>query len=64
MNINKFSKLKSGQYKIVFEDDSSIVIHEDLILKHELLIKKQISHDLKRKNIRRKLELYCVFISP
>jgi len=43
MKINKFTKQKNGMYKIQFEDGSNILAHEDIILKYELLIKKEIT---------------------
>ena len=43
MKINKFTKQKNGMYKIQFEDNSSILAHEDIILKYELLIKKEVT---------------------
>ena len=46
MKISSYTKQKNGQYKIRFEDDSYILLHEDLILKYELLIKKDISDQM------------------
>lgn len=43
MKINKFTKKKNGMYNILFEDGTSILAHEDIILKYELLIKKEIN---------------------
>lgn len=45
MKIEKFSKGKNGMYIITFEDNKKIKIHEDLILKYELLMSKQISNN-------------------
>ena len=42
MKINKFSKSKNGMYIITLEDNSKIKVHEDLILKYDLLITKNI----------------------
>lgn len=42
MKIEKFTKQKFGQYKLLLDDASSILIHEDLILKYELLLKREI----------------------
>lgn len=44
MEIRKFSKQKDGMYKLQF-DEFSVSIHEDLILKYQLLLKKNISVD-------------------
>lgn len=40
--IKKFSKQKNGMYKLLLEDDSSVVVHEEYILKNELLLTKEI----------------------
>lgn len=45
MLIRRYSKLKNGMYKI-FLENSSVVLHENLILKYELLLKKEIDDDL------------------
>ena len=42
MKIEKFKKLKNGRYDITFEDGSSINLFEDIIIKNELLIKKEV----------------------
>ena len=47
MKISSYTKQRNGQYKIRFEDDSYILLHEDLILKYELLIKKELDDKLK-----------------
>lgn len=44
MEIRKFTKQKDGMYKLQF-DEFSVLIHEDLILKHQLLINKHLSID-------------------
>ena len=49
MKIINYTKKSNGQYKIRLEDDSYILIHEELILKYELLIKKDLSNSLKDK---------------
>ncbi len=43
MKINKFTKSRNGMYIITFEDNSKVKIHEDLILKYNLLITKEIT---------------------
>ena len=43
MLIKKFSKMKNGMYKLVLEDDNNVLVHEDYILKNNLLITKDIS---------------------
>lgn len=42
MKIEKYVKRKSDCYEIVLEDGNKILLHEDLILKYELLLKKEI----------------------
>lgn len=55
MLIRKFIKLKNGMYRIVF-DDKKVDIHEDLILRYNLLVNKEITDelliDLSRENIK------------
>lgn len=46
MKIEKFSKVKNGMYILVLEDGNKIKIHEDLILKYELLLSKQVDKNL------------------
>lgn len=45
MKIEKFTKLKSGQYKLNLDDNTNILLHEDLILKHRLLITKEVNEE-------------------
>lgn len=42
MKIEKYTKGKSGMYTITIADNSKIKIHEDLILKYNLLLTKEI----------------------
>lgn len=49
MKINKFTKKKNGMYNILFEDGSTITAHEDIILKYELLITKEINEEVEKK---------------
>lgn len=49
MKINKFTKKKNGMYDILFEDGRTITAHEDIILKYELLITKDLSVELEQK---------------
>lgn len=43
MQINKFTKGRNGMYTVTLEDSTKLTIHEDLILKHNLLITKEIT---------------------
>lgn len=45
MKINKFKKIGSNKYKIYF-DNESLIVYEDVILKYNLLYKKDIDNEL------------------
>ena len=45
MKINKFKKVGKNKYKIFF-DNTDITVYEDIILKYDLLIRKDIDVDL------------------
>lgn len=45
MKIIKYKKIGSNKYKIYLEDDN-IILYEDVILKHNLLLKREIDNDL------------------
>ncbi len=45
MQINKFKKKGKNKYEIIF-DNSSLILYEDIILKYDLLIKKDIDEYL------------------
>ena len=44
MKINKFKKVGKNKYKIFF-DNTDITLHEDVILKYDLLIRNDIDID-------------------
>ena len=46
MNILKYKKLTNGKYKVILENNVELTLYEDIILKYELLIKKDISDEL------------------
>lgn len=48
MKINKFKKVGSNKYKVFF-DNNSMVIYEDVIIKYNLLYKKEINNELLQK---------------
>lgn len=52
MKIIKYSKKGSNKYKVYLEDGSEILLHENVILTNELLIKKEIENksDLLKQN--------------
>ena len=45
MKINKFKKVGKNKYKIIF-DNTDLTLYEDVILKYDLLIKKEVDLDL------------------
>lgn len=45
MHINKFTKSKNGMYIILLDNNVKIKVHEDLILKYDLLITKMLDED-------------------
>ena len=45
MQINKFKKVGSNKYKVIF-DSTELLLYEDIILKYDLLIKKNIDEFL------------------
>lgn len=45
MKIERYTKLKNGQYKLSLDNNTIILLHEDLILKQELLIYKEINDE-------------------
>ena len=45
MRINKFKKVGNNKYRIYF-DNRSLLLYEDVILKYNLLYKKEIDNDL------------------
>ncbi len=45
MKIKKFTKTRNNLYKLTLEDDSTILVHEELILKKEMLLTKEIDED-------------------
>ena len=45
MHIEKYTKLKGGQYKLNLDDGTNVLLHEDLILKYNLLIIKEVTRE-------------------
>lgn len=52
MKIEKFKKIKTNQYELTLEDESKIKLYEDVILKENLLLTKNIDNveDILKKN--------------
>lgn len=46
MDIVKYKKLSSSKYKVFLSNGSSIVLHENIIIKYNLLISKKIEEDM------------------
>lgn len=46
MKIIKYEKIKDGNYKVYMDNNINLVIHEDVILKNNLLFKKEIADEL------------------
>lgn len=46
MKIEKFSKHRNGMYHLVLEDGNKIKTHEDLILKYNLILTKEVDDSL------------------
>ena len=61
MKINKFKKVGKSKYKIIF-DNTDITLYEDVILKYDLLIKREVDIDLIDKIIKEN-EHYDAFYS-
>ena len=49
MKIEKFKKITNGEYSLYLDNDSIINIHQDLILKYDLLLTKEMDDKLKEK---------------
>lgn len=58
MKIKKYIKTGSNKYKVILENDESIILYEDVILKFELLLKKEIEDLCVIKNYNEKFSLY------
>ena len=43
MKIEKYKKQKNGMYEIFFDNYDNVLIHEEIILKYDLLLKKEIN---------------------
>ena len=46
MKILKYEKKKNGMYQVFFDNDNNIDISEEIILKYNLLLKKDIDNSL------------------
>lgn len=48
MRIKTFQKQKNGQYRLQLEDGEEFFVYEDLILKYELLLHKQLTDEMRK----------------
>ncbi len=46
LKILKYKKLSNGKYKITFDNDEDLELYEEVILKYELLLKREISSSI------------------
>lgn len=46
MRIKKITKMKSGKYRIDFDDHTKLVTHDNIIIENNILFKKEIDHAL------------------
>ena len=46
MKILKYKKISSGKYLVTLDDNRELKLYEDVILKYELLLKKDITNDI------------------
>ena len=60
MKIVKYKKLKSNKYEVTLENDEKIILYEDVILKEELLFKKEINDLSSLIKINEEYEIYFV----
>ncbi len=60
MKIVKYNKISSNKYEITLENNLKIKLYEDVILKEELLLKKEIDDINKLLEINSKYEIYEV----
>ena len=60
MKIEKYKKLKGNKYEVLLEDNSKLTLYEDVILKEELLLTKEIDNLERITNINNEYEIYDI----
>ncbi|NLL01843.1 MAG: hypothetical protein GX265_02345 [Mollicutes bacterium] len=45
MKIKSYKKIKGNEYELILDNDVKVRLYDDLIIKHELLLKKEITKD-------------------
>lgn len=63
MEIRKFKKLKDGTYDIELDNGSLINVYEDLILKYDLLLSKQLAEEKIAKINAENLYYECYYVA-
>ena len=58
MKIDRYKKVGKNKYKVYLEDGNELTLYEDVILKYELLLKKEIENIEEITNYNLKYELY------
>ena len=58
MRISKYKKLKNNIYEVTLENDEKIKLYEDVILKEELLLKKEIDNIERLTEINSKYDIF------
>ena len=46
MRIKKITKLKSGKYKMEFDNNTKIITYDNIIIENNILFKKEIDDEL------------------
>lgn len=60
MKIIKYKKIKGNKYEVILENNVKLNLYEDVILKEELLLKKDVNDINRLTEINRKYEIYDV----
>ena len=58
MRISKYKKLKNNIYEVTLENDEKLKLYEDVILKEELLLKKEIDDIDRLTEINKEYDIY------
>lgn len=63
MEIQSFKKKKNNKYEIIFKDESSIDLYDEVIIKYNLLVNKKIDNKLFEEIVKYNSNLDAYFIS-
>ena len=61
MKIKSYKKVKNNQYKIYLEDNRELTLYDEIILKYNLLLKKELSKKEIVEIIKENQHLSCYF---